>query len=50
MTTNSLALFAEAVTDAKESIAFRFCIVDNSRSMLKLDGHKLVTDKRGNSR
>jgi hypothetical protein len=39
--------FVKAIADSKEHIAFRFVIVDNSRSMLKQDGLRLVNDKNG---
>jgi hypothetical protein len=39
--------FVKAIADSKEHIAFRFVIVDNSRSMLKQDGLRLVNDKSG---
>lgn len=33
--------FEKAVADSKNHVAFRFIVVDNSKSMLKRDGHKL---------
>jgi len=35
---------AKTILDSKEVIATRFVIIDNSRSMLKRDGHRLTTD------
>jgi hypothetical protein len=40
---------ASTIVRSKSSIAFRFVVVDNSRSMLKLDGHRLTTDSHGTS-
>jgi DNA-binding transcriptional MerR regulator len=33
--------FRKAVSDSKNHVAFRFIVVDNSKSMLKRDGHNL---------
>ena len=37
--------FAKLVKETRNQIAFRFVIVDNSRSMLKHDGHRIVYDR-----
>ena len=42
--------FAKCIIEAKNYVAFRFIIVDNSRSMSKEDGHQLVNDGNGNFR
>ena len=42
--------FANVIVQSKETVAFRFVIVDNSRSMLKRDGHRLVVDLSGEQR
>ena len=42
--------FASAIMESTSIVAFRFVVVDNSRSMLKLDGHRLVTDSHGTSK
>ena len=42
--------FAKTILDSKESVAFRFVVVDNSRSMLKRDGHRLVSDRSGSAK
>ena len=42
--------FAKCVKDSKDRIAFRFVVVDNSRSMLKQDGLRLVSDRHGAQR
>ena len=39
--------FANVIVQSKEAVAFRFVIVDNSRSMLKRDGHRLIVDLSG---
>ena len=42
--------FAQSVMDSKDRVAFRFVVVDNSRSMLKQDGHRIVSDRHGTQR
>ena len=42
--------FAQCISDSKDAVAFRYVLVDNSRSMLKRDGNSLVEDKSGNSK
>lgn len=39
--------FVKAIADSKEYIAFRFVVVDNSRSMCRQDSFRLVSDKSG---
>lgn len=39
--------FKEAIVDSKLYFAQRFVIVDNSRSMLKCDGHRLLNKGGG---
>ena len=42
--------FAKCIIESKDAVAFRFVIVDNSRSMSKRDGHHLVKNDNGNFR
>ena len=37
--------FAQLVRETRKQVAFRFVVVDNSRSMLKHDGHRIVYDR-----
>ena len=39
--------FGKTILDSKDQVAFRFVIIDNSRSMLKKDGHRLTSDDAG---
>ena len=39
--------FADTILQSKEHVACRFLIVDNSRSMLKNDGHRLIEKADG---
>lgn len=39
--------FAQSIMSSKDHIGFRFVIVDDSRSMLKQDGHRVVSDRHG---
>ena len=39
--------FANVILQSKEKVAYRFLIVDNSRSMLKNDGHRLTKKADG---
>ena len=39
--------FETCITQSKEIVAMRFVIVDNSRSMLKRDGHRLTKEGKG---
>ena len=40
--------FANVIVKSKDVVGMRFVIVDNSRSMLKRDGHRLLNDRHGN--
>ena len=42
--------FAQSIMDSKDRVAFRFVVVDNSRSMLKQDGHRIVSELNGGKR
>ena len=42
--------FAQSIMASKDDIGFRFVIVDDSRSMLKHDGHHIVSDRNGEQR
>jgi hypothetical protein len=39
--------FASYITKSKARVAFRYVIVDNSRSMSKCDGRRLIEDRFG---
>lgn len=39
--------FAESIMESRDRVAYRFVVVDNSRSMLKHDGHRLLIDRYG---
>jgi hypothetical protein len=39
--------FADSIMESRNRVAYRFVVVDNSRSMLKHDGHRLLIDRYG---
>lgn len=39
--------FADSIMESRDRVAYRFVVVDNSRSMLKHDGHRLLIDRYG---
>ena len=39
--------FETCIVESKQIVNMRFVIVDNSRSMLKRDGHRLISDRHG---
>ena len=39
--------FAECIMSSNDRVAYRFVVIDNSRSMLKQDGHRLAVDRYG---
>ena len=42
--------FSKCISESKKFVAFRYVIVDNSRSMLKRDGRRLIEDVNKNPR
>ena len=39
--------FAESIMISNDRVAYRFVLIDNSRSMLKQDGYRLAVDRYG---